>query len=82
VSPCARTRSRSGAARGNGRGRPPGAAGGTAVDGRRVPVPALIGIDPAVGFAPEPHQEIVVAFGTAAQLPSPIPSTYRFPPGE
>ena len=149
MSPCARTRSRSGAARGNGRGRPPGAAGGTAVDGRRVPVPALIGIDPAVEFAPlhvhdtsgvihvesptvrgytlgqffavwgvrftpsclggycaggprrlrvfvdgtavrgdptalalELHQEIVVAFGTAAQLPSPIPSAYRFPPGE
>jgi hypothetical protein len=118
------------------------------VDGRKVPVPALIGIDPAVGFAPlhvhdtsgvihvesptvrsytlgeffavwgvrftstclggycaagnrrlrvyvdgapyrgdpttitlEPHQEIVVAFGTAAQLPSPISSSYRFPPG-
>ena len=33
-------------------------------------------------LALEPHQEIVVAFGTAAQLPSPIPSTYRFPPGE
>jgi hypothetical protein len=29
----------------------------------------------------QPHQEIVVAFGTAAQLPSPIPSSYRFPPG-
>jgi hypothetical protein len=28
------------------------------------------------------HQELVVAFGTAAQLPSPIPSTYQFPPGE
>jgi len=119
------------------------------VDGRPVPVPALIGIDPAVGFAPlhvhdtsgvihvesptvrsytlgqffavwgvrltpsclggycaggdrrlrvyvdgaprrgdpttltlEPHQEIVVAFGTATQLPTPIPSAYRFPPGE
>jgi len=119
------------------------------VDGRPVPVPALIGIDPSVGFAPlhvhdnsgvihvesptvrgytlgqffavwgvrftpsclggycasgdrrlgvyvdgtahrgdpttltlEPHQELVVAFGTAAQLPSPIPSAYRFPPGE
>ena len=118
------------------------------VDGRRVPVPALIGIDPAVGYAPlhvhdtsgvihvesptvrsytlgqffavwgvrftptclggycasgdrqlrvyvdgaavhgdptaltlEPHQEIVVAFGTAAQLPSPIPSSYAFAPG-
>jgi len=140
-------------------GLPPlSAAGGTAVhihqhldiyvDGRPIPVPALIGIDPAVGFAPlhvhdtsgvihvesptvrgytlgqffavwgvrltpsclggycasgdrrlrvyvdgaprrgdpttltlEPHQEIVVAFGTAAQLPSPIPSAYRFPPG-
>jgi len=30
----------------------------------------------------EPHQEIVVAFGTAAQVPSPIPSAYRFPLGE
>ena len=29
-----------------------------------------------------PHQELVVGFGTAAQLPSPVPSTYRFPPGE
>jgi hypothetical protein len=27
------------------------------------------------------HQEIVVAFGTAAQLPSPIPATYRSAPG-
>jgi hypothetical protein len=119
------------------------------VDGRPVPVPALVGIDPAVGFAPlhvhdtsgvihvesptvrsytlgqffavwgvrftpsclggycasgdrrlrvyvngtafqgdprtlmlAPHQEIVVAFGTAAQAPSPIPSRYRFLPGE
>jgi hypothetical protein len=118
------------------------------VDGRKVPVPALIGIDPAVGFAPlhthdtsgvihvesptvrsyilgeffavwgvrftssclggycagggrqlrvyvdgrevrgdpaavvlESHQEIVVAFGTAAQLPFPIPSGYQFAPG-
>jgi hypothetical protein len=118
------------------------------VDGHTVPVPALIGIDPAVGFAPlhvhdtsgvihvesptvrdytlgeffavwgvrftpsclggycaagdrrlrayvdgtpyqgdptaitlAPHQQIVVAFGTAAQLPSPIPAAYRFPPG-
>jgi hypothetical protein len=117
------------------------------VDGHRVPVPAGIGIDPAVGYAPlhthdasgvihvesptvrrytlgeffavwgvrftlsclggycaggdrrlrvyvdgaayrgdpttltlESHQELVVAFGTAAQLPSPIPSTYQFPP--
>jgi hypothetical protein len=118
------------------------------VDGRQVPVPAGIGIDPAVGFAPlhthdasgvihlesptvrtytlgqffavwgvrftrsclggycatgerrlrvyvdgaayrgDPatlplasHQELVVAFSTAAQLPSPIPAAYRFPPG-
>jgi hypothetical protein len=118
------------------------------VDGRKVTVPAGIGIDPAVGFAPlhthdpsgvlhvesptvrsytlgqffavwgvrltpsclggycagggrqlrvfvdgkpvrgdpsaitlEPHQEIVIAFGTAAQLPSQGPSTYQFPPG-
>jgi hypothetical protein len=28
-----------------------------------------------------PHQELVVALGTAAQLPSPVPSGYRFPPG-
>jgi hypothetical protein len=27
------------------------------------------------------HQELVVAFGAAAQLPSPIPSAYRFPAG-
>jgi hypothetical protein len=26
------------------------------------------------------HQELVIAFGTASQLPSPIPSAYRFPP--
>jgi hypothetical protein len=119
------------------------------VDGRKVRVPAGIGIDPAVGYAPlhthdpsgvihvesptvrtytlgeflavwgvrftpsclggycagggrqlrlfvdgrayrgdpttlalAPHQELVVAFGTAAQLPSPIPSTYQFPAGE
>jgi hypothetical protein len=119
------------------------------VDGRGVPVPAGIGIDPAVGYAPlhthdpsgvihvesptvrtytlgqffavwgvrftpsclggycagggrqlrvyvngrayrgnptnlvlEPHQELVVAFAPAAQLPSPIPSRYQFPPGE
>jgi hypothetical protein len=118
------------------------------VDGRKVTVPAGIGIDPAVGYAPlhthdasgvihvesptersytlgeffavwgvrftpsclggycaaggrqlrvyvdgrayqgdptnltlAPHQELVVAFGTAAQLPSPVPSTYRFSPG-
>jgi hypothetical protein len=118
------------------------------VDGRKVTVPAGIGIDPAVGFAPlhthdpsgvlhvesptvrtytlgqffdvwgvrfgagclggycagggrelrvfvdgkpvrgdpaaltlEPHQEIVVASGTVAELPSPVPSTYQFPPG-
>ena len=118
------------------------------VDGAKVPLPAGIGIDPAVGFAPlhthdasgvihiespaargytlgqffavwgvrftpaclggycaagdrrlgvyvdgrpvhgDPtaltlasHQEIVVAFGTAAQLPSPIPSSFWFPPG-
>ena len=119
------------------------------VDGRKVLVPAGIGIDPAVGYAPlhthdpsgvihvesptvrtytlgeffavwgvritpsclggycagggrqlrlfvdgrayrgdpttlalAPHQELVVTFGTATQLPSPIPSTYQFPPGE
>jgi hypothetical protein len=118
------------------------------LDGGRVPVPAGVGIDPAVGYAPlhthdpsgivhvesptvrtytlgeffgvwgvrftpgclggacagggrqlrvyvngqayrgdpttlalAPHQELVVAYGTPAQLPSPIPSSYRFPPG-
>jgi hypothetical protein len=118
------------------------------VNGHRVTVPAGIGIDPAVGYAPihthdasgvihvespvvrsytlgqffavwgvrftpsclggycagggrqlrvyvdgrpyrgDPtaltlayHQELVVAFGAAAQLPSPVPSAYRFPPG-
>jgi hypothetical protein len=118
------------------------------VDGREVPVPAGIGIDPAVGYAPlhthdasgvihvesptdrtytlgdlfavwgvrltpsclggycaggsrqlrvyvdgraypgdpttlalAPHQELVVAFGTPAQLPSPVPSAYPFPSG-
>jgi hypothetical protein len=118
------------------------------VDGRKVPVPAGVGIDPAVGYAPlhthdasgvvhvesptvrtytlgeffavwgvrftpsclggycagggrqlrvyvngrpyrgDPttlvlaaHQELVVAFGTAAELPSPFPSGYPFPPG-
>lgn len=29
----------------------------------------------------ESHQEIVVAFGTAAQMPKPVPSTYAFPEG-
>jgi hypothetical protein len=28
------------------------------------------------------HQEIVVAMGTGAQLPSPIPSSYQFPVGD
>jgi hypothetical protein len=117
------------------------------IDGRKVPVPAGIGINPAVGFAPlhthdasgvihvesptvrtyklgqffavwgcgspraalaatappatggcgsmstapptratpprcpGSHEELVVAFGTASNLPSPIPSTYRFPSG-
>ena len=34
---------------------------------------------PAAGIATaltlEPHQEIVIAFGTAAQLPSPVPAS-------
>jgi hypothetical protein len=118
------------------------------VDGRKVLVPAGVGIDPAVGYAPlhthdtsgilhvesptvrtytlgeffavwgvrltpsclggycagggrqlrvyvngrayrgdpgtlalAPHQELVVAFGTPTQLPSPVPSSYPFPPG-
>lgn len=29
----------------------------------------------------QPHAEIVVAIGTTAQLPSPIPSSYQFPAG-
>jgi len=28
------------------------------------------------------HQELVVAFGTTAQQPAPVPSSYQFPPGE
>lgn len=28
------------------------------------------------------HQEIVIAYGTKDQLPSPIPKSYKFPPGE
>jgi hypothetical protein len=28
------------------------------------------------------HQEIVVAYGTKAQVPKPVPSSYNFPPGE
>jgi hypothetical protein len=118
------------------------------VDGRKVQVPAGVGIDPAVGYAPlhthdtsgiihvesptartytlgeffavwgvrltpsclggycagggrqlrvyvngqpyrgdpttlalAPHQELVVAYGTPAQLPSPVASSYPFPPG-
>ena len=27
------------------------------------------------------HQELVVAFGTTALLPFPVPSAYPFPPG-
>jgi hypothetical protein len=40
----------------------------------------LVAGDPG-GIVLVPHQEIVVAFGTRAQLPRPIPSSYRFPPG-
>jgi hypothetical protein len=29
----------------------------------------------------QPHQEIVIAYGTPAQVPSPVPSTYAFPEG-
>ena len=36
--------------------------------------------DPST-LALAPHQELVVAFGRPAQLPSPIPSAYPFPPG-
>jgi len=27
------------------------------------------------------HEEIVVTYGTEAELPDPIPSSYTFPPG-
>jgi hypothetical protein len=36
--------------------------------------------DPA-GLALTAHQEIVVAFGTARELPRPLPASYDFPPG-
>jgi hypothetical protein len=29
-----------------------------------------------------PHQEIVIAYGTKAQLPDPLPKSYKFPAGE
>ena len=29
----------------------------------------------------EEHEEIVVAYGTKAELPKPIPSSYSFPAG-
>lgn len=29
----------------------------------------------------QPHQEILVAFGTRSELPDPIPRSYAFPPG-
>jgi hypothetical protein len=44
------------------------------VDGRR-----LTG-DPA-GLILEPHQEIVITFGTSSELSRPIPSSYAFRPG-
>jgi hypothetical protein len=44
------------------------------VDGRRYQG------DPS-GLVLAAHQELVVAFGTAAQLPSPVPSSYPFPAG-
>ena len=28
-----------------------------------------------------PHQEIVIAYGTAAQMPKKVPSSYTFPEG-
>ena len=34
------------------------------------------------GIALEAHQEIVIAYGTDAQLPKPLPSTFDFPLGE
>jgi hypothetical protein len=27
------------------------------------------------------HQQIVLAYGTPAQMPKPVPSSYRFPAG-
>ncbi len=29
----------------------------------------------------KPHQELTIVYGTQAQLPNPIPSSYTFPPG-
>ena len=29
----------------------------------------------------EPHQEIVLAYGTRRELPRPVPARYKFPPG-
>ena len=67
-----------------GSGSPPAASAATAPAGRRLRVyvngRAYQGDPAALVLAP--HQELVVAFGTAAQLPSPVPSAYRFPPGE
>jgi hypothetical protein len=40
---------------------------------------AVTGDPRAVPLAP--HAEIVVAYGTPAQLPRPLPSRYAFPPG-
>jgi hypothetical protein len=58
--------------------------GGTcAGDGRALSVfvnGQPISIDPR-SIVLEAHKEIVVAIGTAAQLPSPIPSSYQFPAG-
>ncbi len=44
------------------------------VDGKRVEDPAKILL--------RSHQEIVLAYGTASQLPEPIPRNYDFPPGD
>lgn len=44
------------------------------VDGKQV------GSDPRV-VRLEAHQEIVVAYGTSAQLPRPVPTSYWFPQG-
>lgn len=38
-------------------------------------------VDDLRGLALSPHEEIVVTFGTARQLPQPVPARYDFPAG-
>ena len=53
----------------------------TAGPNQRLQAIGLPPLSPMEGTVLAPHQELVVALGTAAQLPSPVPSGYRFPPG-